>query len=135
MPLYRRLAGRRPQREPDHDPVDRRDSTLQSLWTTTRRALRGESPLRPDRAHFHHKLLDAGFGVRGAFFVLICVGLFLAAVGVLMHLLEVRDNVSFAAWLLAGLGVVVLMHNARVLWRVLPSRLRRTQRPIEIEST
>ena len=103
------------------------------LWTTTRRALRGESPLRPDRAHFHHKLLDAGFGVRGAFFVLICIGAILATIGVLIQVYEVPDHISFAAWLLSGLGVVVLMHNVRVLWSVLPTRLRRTERPVEIE--
>ena len=105
------------------------------LWTTTRRALRGESPLRPDRAHFHHKLLDAGFGVRGAFFVLIVIGSILATIGVLIHAYEVPDHISFAAWLASGLGVVILMHNVRILWHVLPTRLRRTERPTEIELT
>jgi UDP-GlcNAc:undecaprenyl-phosphate GlcNAc-1-phosphate transferase len=103
------------------------------LWTTMRRILKRTSPFQPDRAHFHHKLLDAGFGVRGAFFVLICIGLALALAGVIIHALAVPDGLSFALWLLSGLGMVLLMHNASVLWYVLPERLRRI-RAAEVEA-
>ena len=102
------------------------------LWTTFRRVLKGNSPFQPDRAHFHHKLLDAGFGVRGAFFVLICIGGALSVAGIAIQYFEVPDSLSFGLWLLSGLGMVVLMHNARILWLVLPQRLRRV-RPIEGE--
>jgi UDP-GlcNAc:undecaprenyl-phosphate GlcNAc-1-phosphate transferase len=102
------------------------------LWTTMRRILKGRSPFQPDRAHFHHKLLDAGFGVRGAFFVLICIGIVLSLSAIAIHYFEVSDSLSFALWLLAGLGLVVLMHNARILWYVVPERLRRI-RSSEIE--
>jgi UDP-GlcNAc:undecaprenyl-phosphate GlcNAc-1-phosphate transferase len=101
------------------------------LWTTLRRVLKRMSPFRPDRAHFHHKLLDAGFGVRGAFLVLICIASALATMGFLVHSLELSDSFSFAAWLAAGAGMVVLMHHAEVLWYVVPERLRRG-RPAEI---
>jgi UDP-GlcNAc:undecaprenyl-phosphate GlcNAc-1-phosphate transferase len=97
------------------------------LWTTMRRTLKGRSPLNPDRAHFHHKLLDAGFGVRGAFFVLICIGVLLSLAAVAIHYFEVPDAFSFALWLLSGLGMVVLMHNAQILWFVVPERLRRVR--------
>jgi UDP-GlcNAc:undecaprenyl-phosphate GlcNAc-1-phosphate transferase len=103
------------------------------LWTTFRRLLKGRSPLQPDRSHFHHKLLDAGFGVRGAFFVLICIGVLLSAAAVAIYYFEVPDALSFALWLLSGLGMIVLMHNARVLWLVVPARLRRI-RSHEIET-
>ena len=93
------------------------------LWTTFRRLLKGTSPLRPDRAHFHHKLQDAGFGVRGAFFVLICLGILLSIAGISIHYFEVPDSLSFPLWLGAGVGMVVLMHNARILRRVVPSSL------------
>lgn len=95
------------------------------LWTTMRRVLKGRSPFQPDRAHFHHKLLDAGFGVRGAFFVLICIGLILSIAGVAIHYFQIPEGLSFGLWLLSGLGMVLLMHNATVLWRVLPQKLRR----------
>ena len=63
------------------------------LWTTLRRVLRGTSPFHPDRAHFHHKLLDAGFGVRGAFFVLICMGLLSRVPASVIHSLEIPDGI------------------------------------------
>jgi UDP-GlcNAc:undecaprenyl-phosphate GlcNAc-1-phosphate transferase len=104
------------------------------LWTTVRRILKGRSPFQPDRAHFHHKLLDAGFGVRGAFFVLICIGAALSLGAIAIHYFEVPDAISFSLWLLSGLGMVILMHNAQVLWLVVPARLRRA-RASEIEAT
>jgi UDP-GlcNAc:undecaprenyl-phosphate/decaprenyl-phosphate GlcNAc-1-phosphate transferase len=103
------------------------------LWTTMRRILKRRSPFQPDRAHFHHKLLDAGFGVRGAFFVLICLGVALSMAAIAIHYFEVPDAISFALWLLSGLGMVVLMHNARILWYVVPARLRRI-RSSEVEA-
>jgi UDP-GlcNAc:undecaprenyl-phosphate GlcNAc-1-phosphate transferase len=104
------------------------------LWTTTRRVLKGQSPFRPDRGHFHHKLIDAGFGVRGAFFVLICIGAAFAATGVAIHYFEVPDGLSFGIWLLSGAGLVLLMQNATILWYVLPQKLRRIQ-PADVEAT
>jgi UDP-GlcNAc:undecaprenyl-phosphate GlcNAc-1-phosphate transferase len=103
------------------------------LWTTVRRILKGRSPFQPDRAHFHHNLLDAGFGVRGAFFVLICIGVALSLGAIAIHIYEIPDAISFSLWLLSGLGMVILMHNARVLWYIVPARLRRT-RASEIET-
>lgn len=97
------------------------------LWTFMRRLLKGKSPLQPDRAHFHHKLLDAGFGVRGAFFVLVCIGVALSSVAVCIQYFAISDAISFALWLLAGLGMVVLMHNAQILWHVVPERFRRVR--------
>jgi UDP-GlcNAc:undecaprenyl-phosphate GlcNAc-1-phosphate transferase len=102
------------------------------LWTTMRRILKGRSPFQPDRAHFHHKLLDAGFGVRAAFFVLICIGIALSLAAILIHYFEVPDAISFALWLLSGLGMVVLMQRASLLWYVVPKRLRR-MRASEVE--
>jgi len=104
------------------------------LWTTLRRLLKGRSPFQPDRAHFHHQLLDAGFGVRGAFFVLICIGVFFSLVGICIQHFGVPDAISFALWLASGLGMVVLMHHAHLLWAIVPDSLRRARRP-ELEST
>ena len=103
------------------------------LWTTTRRLLKGQSPFKPDRGHFHHKLLDAGFGVRGAFLVLICFGVMLSACGIAIQYFDIPDSTSFALWLASGLSTVVLMHNARMFWYVLPEKFRRV-RPPELEA-
>ena len=103
------------------------------LWTTLRRVLKGQSPFKPDRGHFHHNLLDAGFGVRGAFMVLICLGVLLSMAGIAIDYFEVADTVSFTLWMLSGVSSVVLMQNARILWFILPERLRRN-RPVELEA-
>jgi UDP-GlcNAc:undecaprenyl-phosphate/decaprenyl-phosphate GlcNAc-1-phosphate transferase len=95
------------------------------LWTTFRRVLKGKSPFHPDRAHFHHKVLDAGFGVRVAFFVLITIGTLLAGVGVWIHAFDIPDTISFALWLACGVGMVVLMQNAKILWHIVPNSFRR----------
>lgn len=102
------------------------------LWTTMRRVLKGRSPFRPDRAHLHHKLLDAGFGVRGAFVVLVSLGALLVLMGITIHSLDIPDSASFAAWIASGVAIVLLMQRAELLWYVMPDSFRRT-RPIEIE--
>lgn len=95
------------------------------VWTTIRRIIRGVSPFRPDRDHFHHLLLRAGLGVRGAFLVYIFIASALAAVGILMHQREVKDWESLLLLLVAGVVVVRFMYRADVLWRVLPVSLQR----------
>jgi UDP-GlcNAc:undecaprenyl-phosphate GlcNAc-1-phosphate transferase len=104
------------------------------LWTTLRRLLKGRSPFHPDRAHFHHKLLDAGFGVRGAFFVLICLGIVFSLIGFFIQYFSISDAVSFALWLASGLGMVILMHHTHLIWTVVPDSLRRVRRT-EFDST
>jgi UDP-GlcNAc:undecaprenyl-phosphate GlcNAc-1-phosphate transferase len=98
------------------------------LWTTVRRLARGVSPFQPDREHFHHLMLDAGFGVRATFGLFGVVAVALAVVGVLLELAGVPDSVSFALWCLAGIGVVAMTYRARALWVLVPVRYRRTVR-------
>jgi len=52
---------------------------LDAIWAVVRRLMRGVSPLKADRQHFHHLLLDAGLGQRQA--VLVIYGV-VAAFGV-----------------------------------------------------
>jgi UDP-GlcNAc:undecaprenyl-phosphate/decaprenyl-phosphate GlcNAc-1-phosphate transferase len=95
------------------------------LWTTARRLIRGVSPFRADNAHFHHLLLRAGFGVRGAFGVFVCLTLILAAAGLLIDAYNVSDSVSLLLLGVAGVGTVSLMYKARILWSLIPESLRR----------
>ncbi len=46
---------------------------LDTLWAVVRRMLRGTSPFRADRQHFHHLLLDAGLDQRQAVLVVYAV--------------------------------------------------------------
>jgi hypothetical protein len=58
---------------------------------------------------------------------LICIGAGLSLVAIGIKYFEVPDAISFALWLLAGLGMVALMHNAHLLWYVLPEKFRRVR--------
>jgi UDP-GlcNAc:undecaprenyl-phosphate/decaprenyl-phosphate GlcNAc-1-phosphate transferase len=107
------------------------------FWSVIRRLLRGESPMKPDHEHLHHLLLRAGFGVRGAFLVLVLLGLGLAATGAAFELLGVPDAWSF--WLLIGAGIAVLrlMYRAELLWAFVPESLRRIEpvAPLPVAAT
>lgn len=95
------------------------------FWTTLRRALHGVSPFKADTSHFHHLLLKAGFGVRGAFAVFVGLAALLAIVGIVLSNLDVPDVYSFVLLIVAGVAVVSLMYRADVLWRIIPDSLRR----------
>jgi UDP-GlcNAc:undecaprenyl-phosphate/decaprenyl-phosphate GlcNAc-1-phosphate transferase len=95
------------------------------LCSTVRRVVRGVSPMQADRDHFHHLLLKAGLGVRGAFFVIVLLASTLALVGLGMHAAEVPDHWSFVWFLVCGALVVRLMHRASVFLALLPASFRR----------
>jgi UDP-GlcNAc:undecaprenyl-phosphate GlcNAc-1-phosphate transferase len=103
------------------------------LWTTLRRLFRGVSPFRADNQHFHHLLLRAGFGVRGAFAVFVTLTIVLAGIGMVIHAYDVPDPVSLLLLAAAGVGTVVLMHRAESLWALMPESLRRLP-PLEASS-
>jgi UDP-GlcNAc:undecaprenyl-phosphate/decaprenyl-phosphate GlcNAc-1-phosphate transferase len=95
------------------------------VWSTLRRLLRGVSPFKADTNHFHHLLQKAGFGVRGAFAVFAILTVALAVIGIVTELAGVPQHYSLLLLLLAGVGVVSLMHSADVLWKLVPDSLRR----------
>ena len=95
------------------------------LWTMIRRLSRGRSPFTADREHLHHLLLDAGFGVRAAFIVLVSFGVALASVGLLLHFLGAPDWASFIGFLTCGVGTIRFMYRAPTLLSRLPARWHR----------
>lgn len=95
------------------------------LWSTFRRVFRGVSPLEADNQHFHHLLLNAGFGVRAAFGIVVGLATLLAGIGLLTHHVGVTEHNSFMLLVAAGVGVVWLMYRAEILWRLVPKSLRR----------
>jgi UDP-GlcNAc:undecaprenyl-phosphate GlcNAc-1-phosphate transferase len=95
------------------------------FWSTARRLIRGVSPFRADNAHFHHLLLRAGFGVRGAFAVFVLLTVILAAIGLALNALAVADSVSLLLLVAAGIGTVGLIYRADILWALVPESLRR----------
>jgi len=95
------------------------------IWTTLRRLMRGVSPFRPDASHFHHMLLKAGFGVRGAFGVFVVLASVLASIGLLANHYALPDRYSLILLLVVGVGVVGLMYRADLLWKLVPESVRR----------
>jgi UDP-GlcNAc:undecaprenyl-phosphate/decaprenyl-phosphate GlcNAc-1-phosphate transferase len=95
------------------------------VWTTVRRVIRGVSPFKADSNHFHHLLLNAKFGPRGAFAVFAVLTVLLAAIGLLCWHSRVSDRVSLL--LLAAFGILTtrLMYGAKVLWILVPKSVRR----------
>jgi UDP-GlcNAc:undecaprenyl-phosphate GlcNAc-1-phosphate transferase len=95
------------------------------VWSTVRRIVRGVSPFKADSDHFHHLLLRAGFGVRGAFAISVGLASLLALFGILAERYDLPDSYSFLLLIAAGAGVVRLMYRADVLWKLMPESLRR----------
>jgi UDP-GlcNAc:undecaprenyl-phosphate GlcNAc-1-phosphate transferase len=96
------------------------------VWTTIRRMVKGNSPFRADSRHFHHLLLQAGLGVRGAFYVFVVLTTAFAFTGWLLWQAGVPEVISFFALVLAGVLVVRLMHSAQLLRKLLPRSFRRS---------
>lgn len=91
------------------------------VWTILRRLSRGHSPFRADREHLHHLLLDAGFGVRGAFVTFLILASILASVGILLSALGLQDSLTFLLFIVAGIATVSLMYRAHVFVGLLPA--------------
>ncbi|MDE2136634.1 MAG: undecaprenyl/decaprenyl-phosphate alpha-N-acetylglucosaminyl 1-phosphate transferase [Gammaproteobacteria bacterium] len=90
------------------------------LWSTARRIVRGVSPFQADRDHFHHLLLKAGFGVRGASLALVAVSAILSCIGLALDQFRVADSVSFLMLVVFGVATISLMYRATLLWLLLP---------------
>ena len=69
-----------------------------------RRALRGESVMKPDRDHLHHIFMSAGFSDRQALLIISFAGFLLAALGLAGEFAGVPEWVMFAGILLVFVG-------------------------------
>lgn len=96
------------------------------LWTIIRRTSRRQSPFAADREHFHHLLIDAGLGVRGAFFMYILLAALLAGAGLVLHALAWPDSAQFPLFVVTGIAVVMSMYRVQWVVERLPVEWRRT---------
>ncbi len=53
-----------------------------TVYSFLRRLIRGKNPLKADRGHFHHRLLDLGFSPECAALAIICISLFFGLAGI-----------------------------------------------------
>lgn len=64
-----------------------------------RRILRGQSPIRGDRNHLHHLLLDMGFSQGKVLLVMGMASVFFASVGILGEVYNIREGFMFFSFL------------------------------------
>ena len=57
---------------------------LDTLFAIVRRLVKGQSPMAPDRGHFHHRLLDLGFSQKQAVFIIYLISGFLGMIAVIL---------------------------------------------------
>lgn len=95
------------------------------IWSTARRIISGVSPFKADTDHFHHLLLKAGFGVRGAFLAFVALTIMFAGMGLTFEHYHVSDRASFLLLILFGIGTIRLMYRANLIRLLVPKPLTR----------
>lgn len=78
-----------------------------------RRVLRGQNPMKPDRGHMHHRLMDLGFTQRQAVAIAYMMTAILGLTAiVLTYDGEMRALIMIGAFILAGaVGIIMIMHS------------------------
>ena len=71
-----------------------------------RRIVKGHSPLRPDRDHFHHVLMRQGLSARATLAVIITLSCITAFIGLIGEVFNVPDPMMFLLWLVFGVAYV-----------------------------
>ncbi len=89
---------------------------LDTVCIMIRRIAKGHSPFSPDREHFHHILLVAGYSVRQAVLIMIGIALLLAAVGFFTLKANIPEQIMFFGML--GLFGLYFWGMTRA-WRVM----------------
>jgi len=80
-----------------------------------RRLSKGQSPMSPDRSHFHHILQRAGFHDREVVLIMGGSGLFAASIGVVGNAVGIPDGVMFVGLIILGL---IQLHVYNRAWRI-----------------
>jgi UDP-GlcNAc:undecaprenyl-phosphate GlcNAc-1-phosphate transferase len=92
-----------------------------TLVLILRRVADGRNPLRPDRQHLHHLLLDSGFSPMATMAIIVMAGFVCGGVGYAGYVFAVPSG-----WMCAGLLVPVGLHAGFVL--LLTGTFRRLRR-------
>lgn len=94
---------------------------MDTVAIMSRRVMRGRSPFSPDREHFHHILLVAGFSVRTTMFIMLGISLLMAAIGLAGEWAGIPEIVMFYLFLAIFAVYFWGMHHA---WKIMKA-LRR----------
>lgn len=93
-------------------------------WTVIRRSIRGIPPFRSDQGHLHHRVQEAGLGVRATFLLFFVVATVLAAFGIGIDLLGIPDLWSLVLLIATGALVIRLLYCPDLLIKLVPRSLR-----------
>ncbi len=94
---------------------------MDTVAIMSRRVMRGRSPFYPDRDHFHHILLLAGFSVRTTVLIILGISLLLSGFGLAAEWAGVPETMMFYGFLILFGAYFWGMHHA---WKVMKA-LRR----------
>ncbi len=97
---------------------------IDTVTLMLRRMLKKRSPFTPDREHFHHILLLAGFGPGSTLAIMVSISATMAAFGLLGHFLEFPEPLMFYLFMLV---FVAYFWAISLSWRA----RRFLRRPIE----
>jgi len=98
---------------------------LDTVCIMIRRIAKGQSPFAPDREHFHHILLVAGYSVKQSVWIMMCVATFLATIGYVSLQANIPEQVLFFGML--GLFGLYFWGMSRA-WRVMKAiRIERNE--------
>lgn len=81
----------------------------------TRRILKGQSPLRPDRNHLHHILMHAGFTPKESLCIMAALASLMTFIGVLGEYLHVHETMMMLLFLIMFVLYSVSLQSA---WRL-----------------
>ena len=88
---------------------------LDTLFAIVRRLLKGQSPMAPDRGHFHHRLLDFGFTQKQAVFIIYLISGFLGMIAVTMTSSgQVRMVFAFLTFAIVAATVLIVFGTKKL---------------------
>ena len=87
-----------------------------TVFAFFRRLLKGQNPMKPDRGHFHHRLIDMGLSQKQAVAILYTISAILGLAAVVLTTSgEIKALILIAAFCLAAViaGFILLSHHAQ----------------------
>jgi UDP-GlcNAc:undecaprenyl-phosphate GlcNAc-1-phosphate transferase len=90
---------------------------MDTVYAIVRRLFRGCNPLRGDRGHIHHTLVDMGLSQSQALAVLVALSAVYGAIGYFGWYCQVRESVMFCGFLTAFALYCALMATLKPLCR------------------
>jgi UDP-GlcNAc:undecaprenyl-phosphate GlcNAc-1-phosphate transferase len=91
-----------------------------------RRTLKGHSPFKPGRDHFHHTLKRNGLTVRQVVAVLSGMQLLYASIGIAAHLADIPDVYMFLSWSVLGVSQYWIIRKIALKCRLRRRRVSQT---------